>query len=110
MKELPSILQEPMVVRLVPISAAEIRALESVERAFFSLASDFHREFGPAEESELAGGLYRIWSSLGVITTCWKEGAEDFGAAEQRRSALERIGNDSLSAEEARRIAREALR
>jgi hypothetical protein len=110
MTELPSILEEPLIVRLVPISAAQIRVLESVEQAFFSLVSDFHRDFGPADGSEIAGGLYRIWSSLGVITTCWKEGAEDVDAAEQRRAALERIGNDGLSAEEARQIAREALR
>jgi hypothetical protein len=110
MREPPSILEEPVIVRLVPISAGQIRVLESVEHAFFSLACDFHREFGPAEGSEIAGGLYRIWSSLGVITTCWKEEADDFDAAERRRAALERIGNDSLSAEEAGQIAREALR
>jgi hypothetical protein len=89
-----SFLGERVVVRLVPVSSSQIRALESLERALFGLAADFQRDFGLDGESELAGGLYRLWSTLGMMTTYWKEEAEDLSSVEGRRAALERIRDD----------------
>jgi hypothetical protein len=105
-----SFLEERIVVRLVPVSSSQIRALESLEHALFGLAADFQREFGLDGEHELAGGLYRLWSTLGMITTYWKEEAEELSVAEGRRSALERIRADEQADPSARAIAADALR
>lgn len=105
-----SFFEEPIIVRLVPVSGAQIRALESLERALFGLAADFQRDFGLDGDGELAGGLYRLWSTLGLITTYWKEQAEDVCSVEGRRAALERIRDDDLADSDARKIAADALR
>lgn len=84
-------LDETLVVRVVPISSSQLRALESIERAFFGLAADFQRDFGLDGDGEIAGGLYRIWSTLGMITTTWKEGADELSRVEGWRLALQRI-------------------
>jgi hypothetical protein len=105
-----SFFEEPIIVRLVPVSGAQIRALESLERALFGLAADFQRDFGLDGDGELAGGLYRLWSTLGMITTYWKEQAEDVASVEGRRVALERIRDDESGESAAREIAADALR
>jgi hypothetical protein len=105
-----SFLEERIVVRLVPVSSSQIRALESLERALFGLAADFQRDFGLDSESELAGGLYRLWSTLGMITTYWKEEAEELSTVAGRQAALERIRDDEHADSGARMIAAEALR
>lgn len=105
-----SLLEEPIIVRLVPVSNGQMRALESIERALFGLAADFQRDFGLDGDGELAGGLYRLWSTLGMITTYWKEEAEDVAAVEARRAALECIRDDASADSAARRIAADALR
>lgn len=82
---------ENLVVRSVPISSEQEKALESLEQAMFSLSADFQRDCGTGEEELMAGGLYRLWSTLNAITTLWKEQAADTGAVEQRTRALEVI-------------------
>jgi hypothetical protein len=97
-------------MRVVPISADQVRALESLERALFGLAADFQRDFGTMDgDGEIAGGLYRLWSTLGVITICWKEQADDLATVEGWRAALEVI-RDGTADRDARAIAAEALR
>jgi len=93
-------------VRLVPISADQVGVLESVQRAFFGLASDFQRDFGGDES--IAGGLFRLWSTLDVIATFWKEEAEDAATVERWRIALTALANDAPF-DEVRTIARQAL-
>jgi hypothetical protein len=99
---------EPSVIRLVPISADQIRVLESLQRAFFGLASDVNRDLGIDGDDSIAGGLYRLWSTLDVIATFWKEQAEDAAAIERWRTALTRLANDAPVGE-VRAIARAAL-
>jgi hypothetical protein len=101
------LLEEPPVIRAVPISAHQVRALESLERAFFGLAADFQRDYGLDGDGEIAGGLFRIWSTLGTINACWKEEAEDLVVVDGWRHALEQIRD---GAEDAAQIAAEALR
>lgn len=60
-----------MDVRLVPISAEQISAIESLERALRGLADDFQRDIGTGEIESMAGGLYRLWSTLEAIRTMW---------------------------------------
>lgn len=62
---------ERMDVRLVPISAEQIKALESLERALRGLADDFERDIGGGESDSMAGGLYRLWSTIEAIRTMW---------------------------------------
>jgi hypothetical protein len=94
------------VVRLVPISADQVRVLESLERAFFGLASDFHRDIG-GEES-IAGGLFRLWSTLDVIATFWKEEAQDPATVERWREALVALASEA-PIDDVPAFAREAL-
>lgn len=101
------LLEEPTVVRMVPISAHQVRALESLERAFFALAADFQRDYGLDGDGEIAGGLFRIWSTLGTINACWKEEADELSTVDGWRYALEQIRR---GAENAQQIAAEALR
>jgi hypothetical protein len=99
---------EPLDVRLVPISADQVRVLESLRRAFAGLASDFNNDIDNDGES-IAGGLYRFWSTLDVIATLWKEqAAKDATAAELWRQALVSIATDA-PIYEVRTIARRAL-
>jgi hypothetical protein len=97
-----------LTVRLVPISADQMRVLESLQRAFFGLAADVNRDLGVQDDDSIAGGLYRIWSTLDVIATLWKEEAEDAAAPERWRQALAAIADD-VPIDEARLIARIAL-
>ena len=76
------------VVRSVPISSDQIRALESLERALFGLSADFQRDCGIADDETIAGALYRLWSTIDAITTIWKEQADETAALEQRHRAL----------------------
>ena len=101
------LLDEHPVIRAVPISAHQVRALESLERAFFALAADFQRDYGLDGDGEIAGGLFRIWSTLGTINACWKEEAEDLAVVEGWRYALEQIRD---GAPDAQGIAAAALR
>jgi hypothetical protein len=105
-----SFLGERVVVRLVPVSSSQIRALESLEHALFGLAADFQRDLGLDGDRELAGGLYRLWSTLGMITTYWKEEAEELSTVAGRHAALQRIRDDEHADSGARMIAAEALR
>lgn len=106
--ELPHVLDEPIVVRLVPVSVDQIHVLESLEHVFVSLYVDFQVDLGsPADD--VAGGLYRIRFALGGITSYWKEAAEDLATVEGWRAALERIRDEEVSPAQAHRIAAEAL-
>lgn len=96
-------------VRLVPISSAQVRTLESLERAFLGLASDFGREYGGQRDDAVAGGLYLLWSTLDVIASLWKETAEDAATVEGWRAALEQISRHAGSDDEVQAIARKAL-
>jgi hypothetical protein len=58
-------------VRLVPISAEQMKVLESLERALRGLADDFYRDIGAADDESIAGGLYRLWSTLEAIRAMW---------------------------------------
>jgi hypothetical protein len=95
-------------IRLVPISADQLRVLESLQRAFFGLAADVNRDLGIEGDDSIAGGLFRLWSTLDVIATLWKEQAEDAAAAERWRRALQAIASNA-SIDEAHTIARRAL-
>jgi hypothetical protein len=95
-------------VRLVPISADQVRVLESLQRAFFGLASDVNRDLGIDGDNSIAGGLFRLWSTLDVIATLWKEQAEDAAAPERWREALVTIAADAPP-DDLRTIARRAL-
>jgi hypothetical protein len=101
-------LLEPSFIRLVPISADQIRVLESLQKAFLGLASDFNRDTGIDGDDSIAGGLYRLWSTLDVIATLWKEQGEDAAAIERWRTALTRLARDAPVGE-VRAIARDAL-
>jgi hypothetical protein len=63
-------------VRRVPISAAQIEAVESLERALRGLADDFQRDIGASDSESMAGGLYRLWSTLEAIRAMWHAGSE----------------------------------
>lgn len=67
-------------VRTVPISADQIKALESLERALRSLGDDFLREIGEPDGKTMAGGLYRLWSTLDAIRALWHAGDGSAGA------------------------------
>lgn len=95
-------------VRLVPISISQIRVLESLQRAFSGLASDFEREYGGRRDEHIAGGLFLLSSTLDIITTLWKEDGDDVATVERWRAALEEI-SAARRVEDARAIAREAL-
>jgi hypothetical protein len=97
-------------IRLVPISADQLRVLESLQRAFFGLASDVNRDLGIEGDDSITGGLFRIWSTLDVIATLWKEDSENVETLERWRRALAAIANDApITIDETRAIAREAL-
>jgi hypothetical protein len=97
-------------IRLVPISADQLRVLESLQRAFFGLASEVNRDLGIEGDNSIAGGLFRIWSTLDVIAALWKEDSADVETLERWRRALAAIANDApIAIDETRAIAREAL-
>jgi hypothetical protein len=96
-------------VRLVPISAAQIQALESLERAFSGLADDFWHDYGVDHDDRIAGGLYRLFSTLQMVIEHWRNASEDVAVVEARRRALEAIARNELSGEEARQLASRGL-
>lgn len=100
---------EKLAVRLVPVSATQIEVLESVGRAFAGLTADFWREYGVEHDDRIAGGLYRICSTLEMIVALWRETSDDAATVESWRRALERIARGDLSVERARRMAARAL-
>jgi hypothetical protein len=100
---------ERLAVRLVPISASQIQALESLARAFSGLTTDFWHDYGVDHDDRIAGGLYRLCSTLEMITAQWREDSENAATVELWRRALEQIARTGLSAEEACRLAARAL-
>jgi hypothetical protein len=100
---------ERLAVRLVPISASQIQALESLARAFSGLTTDFWHDYGVDHDDRIAGGLYRISSTLEMIVAEWREDSEDAATVELWRRALEQIARAGLSSEQARRLAVRAL-
>jgi hypothetical protein len=106
--DIPDVLQDPIIVKAVPISADQVRVLESLERAFLSLYTDFQHDVG-LRADEMAGGLYRFTTTLNALTSFWKDQAEDLATIEGWRAALARISNECLSASDAQRVAAEAL-
>ena len=100
---------ETFAVRLVPVSASQIQALESLARAFSGLTADFWRDYGVDHDDRIAGGLYRLCSTLEMIIEQWREDSEDVAVVETRRRALEQIARGGLTSEEILRLARRAL-
>jgi hypothetical protein len=98
-----------LAVRLVPVSASQIQVLESLARAFSGLTADFWRDYGVDHDDRIAGGLYRLWSTLDMIVEMWREDSEDAATVESWRRALERIAGDRLASEQVRRLAARAL-
>jgi hypothetical protein len=109
MADLPARNRNRFDVRLVPISAAQIQALESLERAFSGLADDFWHDYGVDHDDRIAGGLYRLSSTLEMVIEHWRNASEDVATVEARRRALEAIARNELSAEEARELATRGL-
>jgi hypothetical protein len=97
-------------VRLVPISAGQIQAFESLERALSVLAADFWRDYGIEHDEHIAGGLYRLRSALEIVVELWRESSEDPAAVERQRWALEEIVRNGLNRQDARALAEQALR
>lgn len=108
-KGIPAVLEEPIIIKVVPISADQLRALESLDTAFRSLYVDFQRDMGGSAD-DVAGCLFRLTSTLGAITSFWKEQAEDLATVESWRAALAQIRDERLDAFEAQTIAGEVLR
>jgi hypothetical protein len=100
---------ERLAVRLVPISAGQIQALESLARAFSGLTTDFWRDYGVDHDDRIAGGLYRLCSTLEMIVEQWRDESEDIAVVELRRRALLQIARAGLSSAQARRVAARAL-
>lgn len=92
-------------IRLVTISASQIQALESLARAFSGLTTDFWRDYGVDHDDRIAGGLYRLCSTLEMIVEQWRNDSYDVADVEVQRRALKRIARGGLNAEEARRLA-----
>ena len=101
---------ERLAVRLVPVSASQIQVLESLARALSGLTADFWRDYGVDHDDRIAGGLYRLWSTLEMIVEMWREDSEDAATVESWRCALERIAGDGLTSGQAQRLAARALR
>jgi hypothetical protein len=100
---------ERLAVRLVPVSASQIQVLESLRRAFCGLTADFWRDYGVDHDDRIAGGLYRLCSTLEMIIEMWREDSEDAATVESWRRALEQIAGDGLTSEQVRRLAARAL-
>jgi hypothetical protein len=100
---------ERFAVRLVPISASQIQVLESLARAFSGLTTDFWRDYGVDHDDRIAGGLYRLCSTLEMIVAQWRDDSEDAATVESWRRALEQIAHAGLSPEQARRLAARAI-
>lgn len=96
-------------VRLVPISADQIKALESLERAFSVLADDFWHDCGADHDDRIAGGIYRLCSTLAMIVEQWRHGSEDIALVETRRRVLSQIALDETATPATRRLAAKAL-
>lgn len=92
-------------IRLVTISASQIQALESLARAFSGLTTDFWRDYGVDHDDRIAGGLYRLCSTLEMIVEQWRNDSYDVADVEVQRRALKQIARGGLNAEEARRLA-----
>jgi hypothetical protein len=73
---------EGLDVRLVPISGSQIQALGSLERAFSGLKADFWRDYRVDHDDRIAGGLYRLCSTLQMIIEQWQD---DTGGRRTRR-------------------------
>lgn len=95
-------------MRLVPVTAHQIAALASLERAVRTLADDFQREIGTADDETIAGGLYWLWSTLDTIQTLWRAEGRDPAVVEGWRRALEEVG-ERAPTEELRALAENAL-
>jgi hypothetical protein len=100
---------ERLAVRLVPISASQIEVLESLARAFSGLMSDFWHDYGVDHDDRIAGGLYRLCSTLEMIIAEWREDSEDAATVELWRQALEQIARAGMTSDQARRAAARAL-
>lgn len=96
-------------MRLVPVSASQIQALESLARAFSGLTIDFWRDYGVDHDDRIAGGLYRLCSTLEMIIDQWHEESEDVAVVEVRRKALEQIAGGGLTSEQIMRLALSVL-
>lgn len=101
-------MENHLIVRLVPVSGDQVRVLESLQRALFGLASDVNRDLGIEGDDSITGGLYRLWSTLDVIATLWKEQADDAATPERWRRALVEIATEA-PIDDVRTIARRAL-
>ena len=99
---------EKLDVRLVPISEEQVKALESLRHALRLLADDFHRDVGAADDEAMAGGLYRLWSTLDVIRTLWLAEGEDPARVDGWRRALEQIRTQAPT-DDLRALAENAL-
>jgi hypothetical protein len=95
-------------VRLVPITAHQIAALESLQRAVRILADDFQREVGAADDETIAGGLYWLWSTLDTIQALWRDDGRDPARVEGWRRALEYV-RERAPTEELRALAENVL-
>jgi hypothetical protein len=100
---------EAFAVRLVPISASQIQALESLARAFSGLTTDFWRDYGVDHDDRIAGGLYRLCSTLEMIVKQWRDDSEDVAVVDGWRRALEQTLRGGLTSEQIRRLAARAL-
>jgi hypothetical protein len=96
-------------VRFVPISASQIEVLESLARAFSGLTNDFWRDYGVDHDDRIAGGLYRLYSTLEMIVEQWRHDSEDVAVVEGRRRALEEIVSGGLTSEQILLLASRAL-
>jgi hypothetical protein len=96
-------------VRFVAVSAAQIQALESLERAFSGLAADFWRDYGADHDDRIAGGLFRLSSTLEMLIEQWRNASEHVAVVEGRRRALEQIAGETMTLDQARDLAASAL-
>lgn len=86
-------------VRLIPVGAGEIQTLESLQRAFSGVAED-SRDSDAERDDRIAGGLFRLSSTLGMLEH-WRNASQHVAVVEaQRHESLRRAGTTSRSHEE----------
>ena len=107
--DISSLFTESIVIKMVPVSADQLSVLESLERSLLSLYVDFQRDVG-AQAEDVAGGLHRLIAALGMLTSFWKEQAEDLATIDSWRAALNEIRTGELDSIEAQRLAAKVLR